>query len=386
MKNFNASNSQFVGVVPLVLEQFCEHPKRKAQLWTETYGTIRSMVVSVEGNTLYYYLGTDKGFVQYAIIPECSHVKKEWAENKTLNMALFRDAVMPEYLTWSIMEFLTSSTSLGGGFGQRVPGTNGFLRMKGKHLGEGGFDVQGGKYNGVTIESLIMRIVSTPNNTYQQDYEFYQKRNAISTGSWFVVPEMEEEEQPQQVPEKVKLHKFQNGAFDCYCFLVDYDNMGLPWPDGYKDPVQRVKGQAPIGFNNNFLFYVDDSQLRQLDFLTCKESQQPFPQGEAFNKAMEKTALENEKMEEEHPIVSDLILCIEKIVESKHGSIQVDDMTAIIYQGVLIQFLEKLGTKEMYEINAFEDESRTSENHSAIGFELISNGEKITFEQVLDTI
>ncbi len=386
MKNFNASKSQFIGVVTLVLEQFCEQPVRKAQRWTETYGTIRGMGVSVEGNILYFYLDTDKGFMQYAILAENSHVKKEWVASKPLNMNLFRDAVMPEYLTWAIMEFLTSSTSPGSGFGQRVPGTNGFLRMKGKHLGEGGFDVQGGKYNGVTIESLLVRILATPNNTYQQDYEFYQKRNALGTGAWFVVPEAEEVVQPQQEPEKVKLHKFQNGALDCYCFLVDYDNMGLPWPDGYKEPAQRVKGQAPIGFNNNFLFYVNDNQLRQLDFLTCKESEQPFPQGAAFNKAMENTALENEKLEEDHPIVSDLILCIEKIVESKHGSIQVDDMTAIIYQGVLIQFLEKLGVKEMYEINPFEDDARTSENHSAIGFELFSNGQKITFEQVLDTI
>lgn len=387
MVGFVASNSRFLGVVPLVLEQFCEDAVRSPERWGERYGLIQAMCSSVDQNVLYFYLETDKGFIQYAIVPESSVVQKQWAEGKSLNMSLFNRYVMPDYLVWAIMEFLTSPFSPGNGFGQKVSGTNGFLRMHGKHLGDGGFDVQRGIFNEVTIESLVTKIASTSNNYYQQDYDFYAKRNAIGTKAWFVVPDtIPDASSVPEKREKVELHKFQNGTFDCYCFLVDYDNMGIPWPDGYQEESQRVKGQAPIGFNNNILFYVRDNQLCQLDFLTCGESFQPFPQGAAFNKAMEKTALANEEMEEKHSIIADLILCIEKIVESKHGSIEVDDMTAIIYQGVLIQFLEKLGLKEPYELNPFPDDKRISENHSAIGFELLLNGKVSTFEEILDRI
>ena len=40
------------------------------------------------------------------------------------------------------------------------------------------------------------------------------------------------------------LNKHIGNGVDCYCFLVDYDQMALPWPDGYQNPEDRIAGHA----------------------------------------------------------------------------------------------------------------------------------------------
>ncbi|MBQ4068387.1 MAG: hypothetical protein IJC76_03970 [Lachnospiraceae bacterium] len=93
--------------------------------------------------------------------------------------------------------------------------------------------------------------------------------------------------------EKVK----RGNGFDCYAFMVDFDNMGLAWPDGYVD--YQVKGQAPIGVNDNYIFYAKNDELKMLDFGSYKVQTQPIPMGSGatFNKSLEEVALKNEEKE-----------------------------------------------------------------------------------------
>lgn len=184
--------------------------------------------------------------------------------------------------------------------------------------------------------------------------------------------------------EKVK----RNNGFDCYAFMVDYENMGLEWPDGYE--TTQIQGQAPIGVNDNYLFFAKDNQIHMLDFGGFKEQVSPLAPGAgaAFNKSLEETALKNEEKESTFSILENLVSALEVMTRVKHGENDLDDMTVIMIAAKLESLLSKLSqTGAEYSLDAEnEDISPTRDGLCGIKFHVHSAGSEVTLERVLDDI
>ena len=120
-----------------------------------------------------------------------------------------------------------------------------------------------------------------------------------------------------------------NNNFDCYCVLMDYDKMQLPWPDGYKDPAGRVHGLAPLGLNNNYFFYAEGNILYRLDFGSCSHNETRVEDGVAFNKRLEPIAKGNYEIGKYVPGVAYLRDSFEKLIKAKHGDGPVDTLSVM---------------------------------------------------------
>lgn len=146
------------------------------------------------------------------------------------------------------------------------------------------------------------------------------------------------------------LHKVRTETFDCYSFLVDYEQMALPWPDGYKEPANRIAGQAPIGVNDNYLFYGCDGQVVRLTFGECSVGRVPIPQSVIFNKCLEEVAIENEKLERKYESIAMLIKLLENLTRMKHGKFPFrinntqyeENETAMFAMGLFEKLFERL--------------------------------------------
>lgn len=184
--------------------------------------------------------------------------------------------------------------------------------------------------------------------------------------------------------EKVK----RNNGFDCYAFMVDYENMGLEWPDGYE--TAQMQGQAPIGVNDNYLFFAQNDQLHMLDFGGLKEQISPLAPGAgaAFNKSLEAVALQNEEKENAFSQLENLIGALEVMTRVKHGENDLDDMTVIMIVAKLEGLLSKLSqsNKEYSMIAADEDIAPSQKGQCGIKFHIHTEGKEVTLESVLDDI
>lgn len=184
--------------------------------------------------------------------------------------------------------------------------------------------------------------------------------------------------------EKVK----RNNGFACYAFMVDYENMGLEWPDGYD--AAQVQGQAPIGVNDNYVFFAKNDKLHMLDFGGFKEQVSPLAPGAGavFNKSLEEAALKNEEKENAFPQLENLVCALEVMTRVKHGDNDLDDMTVIMIAAKLEGLLSKLSqTGKEYILEAEnEDISPSKEGQCKIKFHIHSSGEEVTLESVLDDI
>lgn len=186
--------------------------------------------------------------------------------------------------------------------------------------------------------------------------------------------------------EKVK----RNAGFDCYAFLVDYENMGLDWPDGYE--TTQLNGQAPIAVNDNYLFFAQNDTIHMLDFGSFKEQKSPLPPGTgaAFNKNLEAVALQNEEKENSFPQLENLICAMEAFTRAKHGDNDLDDMRVIMLAGMLESLLTKLSqSNQNYSMEL--DPNPDSNTPARDGLckmlmHIHTNGQKITLEQALDDI
>ena len=125
-------------------------------------------------------------------------------------------------------------------------------------------------------------------------------------------------------------HKYHGtNNFDCYCVLLNYDKMQLPWPDGYKDSASRINGLAPMGLNDNFFFYAEGNILYRLDFGTCAHKEMRLDDGIAFNKKLESVAKTNYEIGKYITGVSYLKDAFEKLIKAKHGDGPTDTLSVM---------------------------------------------------------
>lgn len=179
-----------------------------------------------------------------------------------------------------------------------------------------------------------------------------------------------------------------NNGFDCYTFMVDYENMGLDWPDGYVE--KQIQGQAPIGVNDNYLFYAKNDKIHMLDFGGFGEKVTPLQNGlgAVFNKSLEAVALKNEEKENNFSQLANIITTIEVITRIKHAENDLNDLTVITVAGGFESLLQKLSqSKKAYNCNLQNDPVKPSKDNLC-GLQMhIWVGEKeVTLESVLDDI
>ncbi len=131
--------------------------------------------------------------------------------------------------------------------------------------------------------------------------------------------------------EKSHLFRKYHGSknFDCYCVLLDYDKMQLPWPDGYKDPASRVYGLAPMGLNDNYFFYAEGNIVYQLDFGTCGHKEIRLEDGAVMNREMEAVAKANYSVGKFVPGVAFVREAFEKLIRAKHGGGPADTLSVM---------------------------------------------------------
>ena len=173
--------------------------------------------------------------------------------------------------------------------------------------------------------------------------------------------------------------------FDCYCTLVNYDNMQLPWPDGYKDPASRVNGLAPIGLNNNYFFYAEGDILYRLDFGTCSHKELRIENGAAYNKKMEPIAKSNGQIGKYVPGIAYLRTSFEKLIKAKHGDGPADTLSVM---EILDSFANLMRTKAGLQGYSFEILPTVDETTSNFPqqFGIFKNGSPITLEAFFDEL
>ncbi|MFG6329927.1 MAG: hypothetical protein K1W06_10755 [Lachnospiraceae bacterium] len=205
------------------------------------------------------------------------------------------------------------------------------------------------------------------------------------------VEAMENMEDTEESP-KPLLKKYVSGDFDCYCLLVDYDQMALPWPDGFETPEKRVENQAPVGINDNYAFYCHNNQICYFYFGECKQKKQHIANGVAFNHQLLDIAVENEKLENENQVISSLVKLLENMIRIKHGTkpFSSDANTqkdATMFTIALFhQAFEKLGgEKHTYSLDSTGRDTDCG-NHMPDKFVMIRDGKPVTLEDALDSI
>ena len=173
--------------------------------------------------------------------------------------------------------------------------------------------------------------------------------------------------------------------FDCYCVLLNYDNMQLPWPDGYKDPADRINGLAPMGLNANYFFYAEGDILYRLDFGTCSHKELRIENGETYNKKMEPIAKANEAIGKYVPGISFLKTSFEKLIKAKHGDGPVDTLSVM---EILDSFAGLMRTKAGLHDYSFQILPTIDETTSNFPqqFGIFKNDTPITLEAFFDEL
>ena len=181
-------------------------------------------------------------------------------------------------------------------------------------------------------------------------------------------------------------HKYHgNNNFDCYCVLLDFDKMQLPWPDGYKDPASRIGGLAPIGLNDNYFFYADGGLLYRLDFGTCAHKESRIEDGATFNKMMEPVAKANSEIGKYIPGVAYLKDAFEKLIKAKHGNGFADTLSVMeILDSFATMMRSKAELKE-YSLQILPTVDETTSNFPQ-QFGIFKNDEAIDLEAFFDSL
>lgn len=190
-----------------------------------------------------------------------------------------------------------------------------------------------------------------------------------------------------QFEEKQALFQKFHGVkdFDCYCVLLNYDNMQLPWPDGYKDPADRINGLAPMGLNNNYFFYAEGDILYRLDFSTCSHKELRIDSGTAYNKKLEPIAKANAVISKHVPGTSFLKTSFEKLIKAKHGDGPVDTLSVMeILDSFASLMRSKAGLRD-YSLQILSTVDDTTSNFPQ-QFAIFKNNEMINLEQFFDDL
>lgn len=187
--------------------------------------------------------------------------------------------------------------------------------------------------------------------------------------------------------EKATLFHKYHGAndFDCYCVLLDYDEMQLPWPDGYKDPSSRIYGLAPMGLNDNYFFYAEGGILYKLDFGTCAHKETRIDDGTNFNRAMESVAKVNYEIGKYIKGADHLRDAFEKLIRVKHGNSITDTLSVMeILDGFahIIRSKEELHDYSLQILPAVDD---TTSNFPQ-QFGIFKNEKQMNLEDFFDSL
>ena len=181
-------------------------------------------------------------------------------------------------------------------------------------------------------------------------------------------------------------HKFQGvNDFDCYCVLFNYDNMQLPWPDGYKDPADRIDGLAPMGLNNNYFFYAEGNILYRLDFGTCSHKEMRIENGAAYNKKMESVAIANMEIAKHMPGIAYLKESFEKLIKAKHGDGPVDTLSLMEILDSFASLMRSNVELHDYSLQILQTIDETTSNFPQ-QFAIFKNDEMLNLEAFFDNI
>lgn len=221
-----------------------------------------------------------------------------------------------------------------------------------------------------------------------QKAEPEQKENKEEAPSLsFVEASVPEPEQKEPL-----LKKYVSGSFDCYCLLVDYDQMALPWPDGFETPEKRVEGQAPIGINDNYAFYCHNNEICYLYFGECKQNKKAIQNGAAFNRQLLDIAVENEKLENKYSVISNLVKLLENMIRIKHGAkpfssdAKTEKETVLLAIGLFDVTFNSIGDeKHNYQIAPAGRDTNYG-NHFPAKFVMTKDDKPLTLEAALDSI
>ncbi|MDD6811438.1 MAG: hypothetical protein PUD93_06200 [Lachnospiraceae bacterium] len=187
--------------------------------------------------------------------------------------------------------------------------------------------------------------------------------------------------------EKTTIFKKFYGAndFDCYCVLLNYDHMQLPWPDGYKDPSSRIGGMAPMGLNDNYFFYAEGNILYRLDFGTCDHKEIRLPDGSAYNKLLEPVAVANHEIGKYLPGVNHMKEAFEKLIKAKHGDGPVDTLSVMEILESFSQLLRSTPELQEYSLQILNSIDSTDSNFPQ-RFAIYKGNEPIYLEAFFDNI
>ncbi len=174
--------------------------------------------------------------------------------------------------------------------------------------------------------------------------------------------------------------------FDCYSILMDYDAMQLPWPDGYKEPAQRIDGLAPIGLNDNYFFYAECNIMYRLDFGSCgcRESKLETD-GASFNKRLEKVAIRNHQVAKALPFCSLLRSALEKLIRAKHGNDPTDTMSVVEILDSFSQFLKSTPNLRNFTVQILK-EIDTTQVHFPQRFAIFEGDKQLMLEEFVDCL
>ena len=173
--------------------------------------------------------------------------------------------------------------------------------------------------------------------------------------------------------------------FDCYCVLLNYDNMQLPWPDGYKDPAERVNGLAPMGLNNNYFFYAEGNILYRLDFGTCSHKELRIENGVTYNKKLEPVAKANLEIGKYIPGAAHIREAFEKLIKAKHGDGPVDTLSVMEILDSFAALVRSKPELHDYSLQILQTVDETTSNFPQ-QFAIFKNNEMINLETFFDEL
>ena len=190
-----------------------------------------------------------------------------------------------------------------------------------------------------------------------------------------------------QFEEKSHLFQKYHGAnnFDCYCVLMDYDKIQLPWPDGYKDPASRINRLAPIGLNDNYFFYAEGDILYRLDFGTCEHKEARLDDGTAFNKTLEPVAKANYELGKYIPGVAYLREAFEKLIKAKHGDGPTDTLSVMEILDSFASLLRSRAELQDYSLQILPTVDNTTTNFPQ-QFAIFKDNEPMYLEAFFDNM
>ena len=190
-----------------------------------------------------------------------------------------------------------------------------------------------------------------------------------------------------QFQEKKPLfHKYKNSKqFDCYCILMDYDKMQLPWPDGYKEPESRINGLAPIGLNDNYFFFAEGGILYRLNFGTCTHMGTRIDESTAFNKVMEPVAKANYEIGQYITGIDHIRESFEKLIKAKHGNGPVDTLSVMEILDSFASVLRSQPELRDYTLQILPTVDETTTNFPQ-QFQIYKNDEPIHLEAFFDEL